>query len=112
METVYLSDRHTHTHTHTHTHSHRVMESGEAENERTGAAVPKHRQTVLTLKRVTAMSTFSGTGQTTMPRYGFLIPGCHPWSCGGLTKPFSSVKLGFYFHNLIYIDLKRLEQFH
>lgn len=34
-----------------------------------------------TLKSVTEMSTFSGTGHTTIPRYGFLIPGCQLWSC-------------------------------
>ncbi len=34
-----------------------------------------------TLKSVTEMSMFSGTGHTTMPLYGFLIPGCQLWSC-------------------------------
>lgn len=30
----------------------------------------------LTLKSVTVISMFSGTGHTTTPRYGFFIPGC------------------------------------
>jgi len=33
-----------------------------------------------TLKSVTVISTFSGTGHTTTPRYGFLIPGCQLWA--------------------------------
>lgn len=36
---------------------------------------------VATLKSVTEMSMFSGTGQTTIPLYGFLIPGCQLCSC-------------------------------
>lgn len=36
---------------------------------------------VATLKSVTEMSMFSGTGHTTIPLYGFLMPGCQLWSC-------------------------------
>lgn len=35
----------------------------------------------LTLYRVTEMSTFSGTIHTTVPRYGFWMPGCQLWAC-------------------------------
>lgn len=34
----------------------------------------------LTLYRVTEMSTFSGTIHTTVPRYGFWMPGCQLWA--------------------------------
>lgn len=35
----------------------------------------------LTLYKVTEMSTFSGTIHTTVPRYGFWMPGCQLWAC-------------------------------
>lgn len=47
----------------------------------------------LTLYKVTEMSTFSGTIHTTVPRYGFWMPGCQLWACKRQWSPPLSLTL-------------------
>jgi hypothetical protein len=49
--------------------------------------LPMSELRALTLYKVTEMSTFSGTIHTTVPRYGFWMPGCQLWACKRQEEP-------------------------